>query len=113
MYAALFDRFGRRGGITAIAAKGIQDIDANHWLSQLLQNHIAHLRKLSFDEYPFRNSSAFLSQYITHLTIQHNPLNSIIEWPDFHNLMKLELSRDISFETIEKREIKRIGFDSW
>lgn len=42
MYEALFDHFCKHSGvIKAIAAKRIQNIDANHWLSQIIQNHIA------------------------------------------------------------------------
>lgn len=99
---SLFSRFGDCGDIKAIEAKGIQDIDANHWLSQILQKYTKHLGRVAFDGCTFMNLYEMLSQHvdIAHLVLK-NDFHKEIQLPNYHNLMKLDLSCSISFESLK------------
>lgn len=102
IYWSFFSCFGDYADIKSIEAKGIQDIDANHWLSQILQNHTKHLKRLTFDGCTFKNLYEILSQHldITHLILK-NDFHKEIQLPNYRNLMKLDLSCSISFESLK------------
>lgn len=102
-YLALFSRFGSY--IKAIKAIRIQNIDANHWMAQMLQKHTKQLEKLTMDACTFNNACEFLSEHmnITHLSLCHNNKSEII-LPKYQNLKKLKMNklRFISYDTIRR-----------
>lgn len=104
-YWSLFNYFGDAADIRAIKATGIQNIDSNHWMAQMLRKHTKQLGKLTLDACTFSAAVAFLSEHmdITHLSLQNNS-ESQFELPQYKNLKKLELIklRCISFESIRR-----------
>lgn len=103
LYWSLFNRFGDYADIKAVKGKGIQNIDGrDHWLAQILQKHTKLLERLTFDGCTFKNVYELLSQHlrITHLVLK-NDFHKEIQLPNYHNLMKLELSCSISFESLK------------
>lgn len=103
MYWSLFSRFGEYADIKAIEATGIRDIENNHWLPQLLQSHTKHLEKLTFDTCTFKNVNGILSQHLnlTHLVFK-NDFHKEIQLPTYQNLIKLDLSCSISFDSLKQ-----------
>lgn len=73
MYAAQFNRFGK--SINAIEVNHIKDIDSNHWLANILHNHISHITKLTFSDCTFylkqENNFLLPMENITHF-VSHN-----------------------------------------
>lgn len=104
-YCSVLSRFSYYANIRAIKVIGIQNIDANHWMSRMLQKHTKQLDKLTLDACTFDNAYEFLSMHenITHLALR-NIQKSQIDLPTFQNLIKFELNkvRCIPFEAIKR-----------
>lgn len=94
MYSELIHFFGVR--IRAIQAIAIRHIDANHWLIQLINKHVPHMKELYYKKYLFTNIDYFSSQHIkiTHLTFRggyREKLAAPIQLPEYRNWKSIEL----------------------
>lgn len=114
-YCGLFSYFGGHANITSIEAIGIHNIDANHWMAQMLQKHTKQLDKLTMDGCTFSNAIEFLSDHmdISHLSLRNNNKSEIC-LPKYQNLKKLELNklRHISFNTIKRTIVNNPTMES-
>lgn len=90
MYEGLFDRFGRYADIKAVAIVSIQNVDRNHWLSELLRQYTNQLQKLKLENCSIRNNGVLFQHIsITHLFIYGGRLDIL---PNYRNLKELELN---------------------
>lgn len=107
-YSARLNRFGEC--VKAIAVKNTKDIDKNHWVAKILQEHINRIEKLTFQACTFK-SKDFLSQpmeNITHLILRNDSLYSRsnqlkIDLPECSKLKKLEVVDEcFTYDSLEQ-----------
>lgn len=95
--------------INAIEILNIKHIDIDHWLVQLLKNHVPNLQKLCFNGCSFENADEILSQHmnLTHLAFRNGNYerDHVITLPDYRHLISLELS---NFHHIKKSSLEQI-----
>lgn len=99
-YLEKWNRFG--SAAQSMYMNCVENIDENHWTMQMLQPHINHITKLTFDSCTFNAKKVFIEplDHITHLTYRHRYAdldeqthNNIrtIGLPKCGSLQKLEL----------------------
>lgn len=100
VYAEKWHRFGSAS--QAVYMNRIQNIDSNHWTMKMLQPHMHHITKLSFDSCTFKAKKIFSEPLVNlkHLTFgyrycdhgdEDHDMVSVVDLPKCGNLHKLEL----------------------
>lgn len=107
-YSEIFKFFGE--SIRAVQINCIQNMNANHWLLQLLNKQAPNLEKLYFKKCLFIDIDDFFAQHIkiTHLKFSGGlceQRNVSIQLPEYRNLKSLEL---VNFRHVSKSSLEQV-----